>query len=155
MGSLYDIGNMRYKHFTFYSRGDVSEYTPLDEAYPGVTEFPAEIITDQQKAEYTTQQETLHATAYDKLIDELKSFLESVWPLDAIFGYNAEDDTAYVTYIKQKSDGEIIIENIYTFRRSSPKLGGNARWMIALSPTKSVNPEDFINTSTATTEGDS
>ena len=153
MGSLYDIGNMRYKHFTFYSRGEASDYTPLDAEFPGVTEFPNNIITDEQKAEYTTQQANQHQVAYDKLIDELKDFLESVWPLDAIFGYNAEDDTAYVTYIKQSSDGTIVIENIYTFRRSTPKLGGNAQWMLALAPIKSVNPEDYITTNTNTEGG--
>lgn len=154
MGSLYDIGNMRYKHFTFYSRGEASDYTPLDAEFPGVTQFPEGVVTDAEKAAYITQQEGLHQTAYDKLIDELTNFLESVWPLDAIFGYNAEDDTAYVTYIKQSSGGDIEIENIYTFRRSTPKFGGNAKWMLALAPIKSVNPEDYISTNT-NTEGDS
>ena len=136
---------MRYKHFTFYSRGDANEYTPKDQDFPGVTEFPADVITDQQRAEYTLQQEALHIVAYNKLIAELEKFLEAVWPLDAIFGYNAEDDTAYVTYIKQSSTGDIVIENIYTFRRSTTQQGGLPQWMNALAPMKSVNPEDYLN----------
>ena len=136
---------MRYKHFTFYSRDSDLEYTPPGQDFPGVSQFPADVVTDQQKAEYTTQQEALHNVAYSKLISELERFLEAVWPLDAIFGYNAEDDTAYVTYIKQSSTGDIAIENIYTFRRSTTEQGGDPQWMIALAPMKSVNPEDYLN----------
>ena len=143
MGSLYDIVNMRYKHFTFYTRGDGSEYTPLDRDFAGVTEYPPELETDEQRQEYFNTKKLEHDTAFDLLIDELTNFLDSVWPLDAIFGYNAEDDTAYVTYIKQSGNGSINIENIYTFRRSTTDVGVPPRWMLALRPIKSVNPGDF------------
>ena len=85
MGSLYDIGNMRYKHFTFYTRGDGSEYTPLDQEFPGVETYPPELETDEQKQEYFNTQKTKHDTAFDLLIDELTKFLDSVWPLDAVW----------------------------------------------------------------------
>jgi len=147
MGTLYDIGNMRYKHFTFYTRGDSDEYTPLDRDFPGVDIYPPELETDEQKQAYYSQKESEHNTAFDALIDELTKFLDSVWPLDAIFGYNAEDDTAYITYIKQPTDGSINIENIYTFRRSTTDVGVPPRWMLALRPIKSVNPGDYSNSS--------
>lgn len=147
MGSLYDIGNMRYKHFTFYTRGDGTDYTPKSESFPGVTEYPPEYVTDNEKLEYYNIKKAEHDTAYNSLINELSSFLDSVWPLDAIFGYNAEDDTAYITYIKQPTDGTINIENIYVFRRTTTDPGIPPRWMLALQPIKSVNPGDYSDIS--------
>lgn len=141
MGSLYDIGNMRYKHFTFYSRGEAGEYTPPS----------AEYVPDPNKtAEENTTLAAAHEVAFKNLIAQLESFLSKVWPRDAIYGYNAEDDTAYITYIKQGADGVVLIENIYTFRRSTVAVGDGTgattqRWMLAINPTKSVNPQDFIN----------
>jgi len=142
MGSLYDIGNMRYKHFTFYSRGDASEYTPLDKEY---VSNPALSEADNAAAKAE------HDVKFANLIGQLQSFLHKVWPRDAIFGYNAEDDTAFITYIKQDSTGVILVENIYIFRRSTVKVVGGytgeteQQWMLTSSPTKSVNPADHIN----------
>lgn len=139
MGSLYDIGNMRYKHFTFYSRGSANEYTPLGPDY----------VSDPTKTpEENAILASAHPAEYKKLIESLKDFLDNVWPLDAVFGHNAEDDTAFVTYIKQGSDGVVAIENIYTFRRSTAKDAlGTARaiWTLTLNPTKTLRPTDLIN----------
>ena len=75
MGSLYDIGNMRYKHFTFYTRGDGSEYTQLDRDFAGVTEYQNELETDEQRQEYFNTKKLENDTAFDLLIDELTNFL--------------------------------------------------------------------------------
>ena len=69
---------MRYKHFTFYIRGDGSDYAPQSESFLGVTEYPPEYVTDAEKLEYYNIKKAEHDTAYTSLINELSSFLDSV-----------------------------------------------------------------------------
>jgi hypothetical protein len=93
MGSLYDIGNFRYKHFTFYSckqtdGGDICDASP-----------PIKI--DENGNE----------------VDELIDFLDRVWPHKGIFiGDSSEGDYSFVTYVSQTTEN-IEVDQIYVYKR--------------------------------------
>jgi|TARA_E500000331_G_scaffold164405_1_gene159315 hypothetical protein len=93
MGSLYDIGNFRYKHFTFYSckqsdGGDVCESSP-----------PMSIDENGND------------------VDELINFLDRTWPHKGIFiGDSSEGDYAFVTYVSQTTD-KLNVDQIYVYKR--------------------------------------
>jgi len=112
MGSLYDIGNFRYKHFTFYS--------PCEGQ---VDCFPFE----NQSALIDT---------------EIKNFLNKVWPYRGVLiGDSSEGDYAFVTYIHKEVDSQQnptqIVDNIYTYTRI--QLGsGEPQWVQATTPKKTL-----------------
>ena len=92
MGSLYDIGNFRYKHFTFFSckqsSGDVCDGSP-----------PMSIDENGND------------------VDEIIEFLDRTWPHKGIFiGDSSEGDYAFVTYVSQTST-KIDVDQIYVYKR--------------------------------------
>jgi hypothetical protein len=92
MGSLYDIGNFRYKHFTFFScKTDNSD---------GCDGSPPNSIDDNGND-----------------IDEIIGFLDRVWPHKGIFiGDSSEGDYCFVTYVTQNSE-KIEVKQIYVYKR--------------------------------------
>nr|BAR39934.1 hypothetical protein [uncultured Mediterranean phage uvMED] len=101
MGSLYDIGNFRYKHFTFYSCNEDAESSSCDDA-PPVT-FPNNVEND-----------------------EIVNFLDRVWPHRGLFiGDSSEGDYCFVTYVKQTTD-KIEVKNIYIYKRIKQSIGGGS-----------------------------
>lgn len=112
MGSLYDIGNFRYKHFTFYSPCEA-----------GRDCFPYE----GQSALIDT---------------EIKNFLNKVWPYRGVLiGDSSEGDYAFVTYVHNELNNQQtptqIVDNIYTYTRI--QLGtGEPQWVQATTPKKTL-----------------
>lgn len=123
MGSLYDIGNFRYKHFTFYSC----------HADGGNCEVSPNIKLDENGNE----------------VDEIINFLDRVWPHKGIFiGDSSEGDYSFVTYVTQKPD-ELEVKNIYIYKRvraidltnsTQSETKYVLRWERVLDPVKSLKP---------------
>ena len=113
MGSLYDIGNFRYKHFTFYS------------------------TCDAQEADYVDCKDF---TEPDK---EIKKFLNSVWPYKGLLiGDSSEGDYAFVTYVRQivvSGKVEKNIDNIHIYTRMSLGGGGEPEWVKAVDPVSTLD----------------
>jgi len=123
VGSLYDIGNFRYKHFTFYSCGDDGCSGP-----PGIT------IDDQGREN-----------------DEIVNYLDKVWPHRGLFiGDSSEGDYCFVTYVHQTTD-KVDVKNIYIYKRimtadseTSGATDGSTNfrlvWERVLDPVPSLKP---------------
>ena len=122
MGSLYDIGNFRYKHFTFYSTCGV--------------EADADIECEN----------------FTKVDEEIKKFLNAVWPFKGLLiGDSSEGDYAFVTYVTQiKEEGEIKkqIDNIHIYTRISLGGGGEPQWVKAVDPVPTLDANDLPTIST-------
>lgn len=128
MGSLYDIGNFRYRHFTFYScDSDGSEEGTCSEA-------PAITLTDPDKLRN----------------DELINFLDRVWPHKGLFiGDSSEGDYGFVTYVTQ-SPTNINVKNIYVYKRvrslteTASTMGGTPEfklvWERLMEPVQTLKP---------------
>ena len=123
MGSLYDIGNFRYKHFTFFScksDGDNCDASP-----------PITLDTNGNE------------------VDEIINFLDRVWPHKGIFiGDSSEGDYSFVTYVTQSAQN-IEVKQIYVYKRvrainvaesSSTETKYILRWERVLDPVKSLKP---------------
>ena len=126
MGSLYDMGNFRYKHFTFYSCPSQTSTSGSDNHQHSVTGCsPPDTPTEDD----------------DK---QIINFLDRVWPYDAlIMGQSAENDRAFVTYVKQEADFSLNVENIYVFIRKRPSSEAPPLWIRELTPVTSLNPTDY------------
>ena len=120
MGSLYDIGNFRYRHFTFNSCANESN------------------TVDCTKSPSNTGDEH----------DEIINFLDRVWPHKGIFiGDSSEGDYSFVTYVVQTED-KIDVKNIYIYKRvrqvdtSNPadQQVYNLVWKQVLEPVSSLKP---------------
>ena len=118
MGSLYDIGNFRYKHFTFHSCNEDGGSAGCDSA-PPVT-YPNNVEND-----------------------EIVNFLDRVWPHRGLFiGDSSEGDYCFVTYVKQTTE-KIEVKNIYIYKRIKQSIGGavSLRWERVLDePIQSLKP---------------
>jgi hypothetical protein len=94
MGSLYDIGNFRYRHFTFYS------CIKSDDTSDVCSESPPNTL-DKNGVEN----------------DEIINFLDKTWPHKGIFiGDSSEGDYSFVTYVTQ-NEQKIDVRNIYIYKR--------------------------------------
>lgn len=115
MGSLYDIGNFRYKHFTFYSTCGVDSG-----AVDGI-----------------------ECQTFDKPDQEIKKFLNSVWPYKGLLiGDSSEGDYAFVTYVRQiVASGKVEknIDNIHIYTRMSLGGGGEPEWVKAVDPVSTLD----------------
>lgn len=119
MGTLYDIGNFRYRHFTFNSCADEN----------GSSNCESSPINDDGT-------------------DEIIKFLDRVWPHKGIFiGDSSEGDYSFVTYVVQK-EKELEVKNIYVYKRvrevdiTSPtdQQVYNLVWKQVLDPVTSLKP---------------
>lgn len=124
MGSLYDIGNFRYKHFTFFSCES--------ENNKGCDASPPNTIDDGGNE-----------------VDEIIEFLDRVWPHKGIFiGDSSEGDYCFVTYVTQ-NDKKIEVKQIYVYKRvrainvsesTASATKYILRWERVLDPVKSLKP---------------
>ena len=124
MGSLYDIGNFRYKHFTFYQCAET------------IT------VTDDDGNEDTTTS-TCSPSATKSIIDEqLRGFLDKVWPHKGLFiGDSSEGDFSFVTYVNQATTGMINVQKIYVYKRvRSPVADELLVWEQAIEPQATLKP---------------
>lgn len=122
MGSLYDIGNFRYKHFTFFSCKGLGD---CDTA-------PPNSINDNGI-------ET----------DEIVEFLDRVWPHQGIFiGDSSEGDYSFVTYVNQSAT-QLEVKKIYIYKRvraidvtnsSNGETKYILRWQRVIDPVTSLKP---------------
>lgn len=129
MGSLYDIGNFRYKHFTFYgctTDGEGCHIHTGDETYDSEGNLVEENLA--KKIHHDVQ---------------IKNYLNAVWPWQGIYGFGSEGDHAYVTYISQNvEDGKLNtkVENIYVYRRLFEDNNTEPIWQLSLQkPLKTLN----------------
>ena len=122
MGSLYDIGNFRYKHFTFYQCAETISVTDSN----GKTD---------------TSTSTCSPNATEEIIEnQLKSFLDKVWPHKGLFiGDSSEGDYSFVTYLNQSATGEINVQKIYTYKRvRDPQADQLLTWEQAIAPQQTL-----------------
>lgn len=124
MGSLYDIGNFRYKHFTFFSCDKEGSDDCIGSPPNRIDENGVEI-------------------------DAIVEFLDRVWPYKGLFiGDSSEGDYSFVTYVSQNSQ-KIEVQEIYIYKRvrainvaestaSSTKY--ILRWERVIDPVKSLKP---------------
>ena len=129
MGSLYDIGNFRYKHFNFYACDSDT-----------CSRNTGEIVYDDDGN--IIEEESLAKKIHHDI--QIKNFLNAVWPYEGIYGFGAEGDHAYVTYISQyiNNEGKLNtkIENIYVYRRLLEEQTTTPIWQLALErPLKTLN----------------
>ena len=114
MGSLYDIGNFRYKHFTFYSTCEANAQQGED-----CVEYGPDIDS------------------------QIKNFLNSVWPYKGLLiGDSSEGDYAFVTYVKQTVDNGDVkkdIDNIHIYTRISLGGGSEPQWVKAVNPVPTLD----------------
>lgn len=119
MGSLYDIGNFRYRHFTFNACADSDGNSNCESA-------------------------PINESGIDEIID----FLDRVWPHKGIFiGDSSEGDYSFVTYVVQTED-KLDVKNIYVYKRvreidiTSPtdQQVFNLVWKRVLDPVSSLKP---------------
>jgi hypothetical protein len=125
VGSLYDIGNFRYRHFTFYSCAGESEESTC-------TDAPANTIDSNGNEN-----------------DEIINFLDRTWPHKGLFiGDSSEGDYSFVTYVNQTTD-KINVQNIYIYKRvrsidvansSVVETKYNLVWEQVLEPVDSLKP---------------
>ena len=125
MGSLYDIGNFRYKHFTFFSCKTSEDDTKCDSAPPNSVDKNGDTI------------------------DEIIEFLDRVWPHKGIFiGDSSEGDYSFVTYVHQNTK-KIEVKQIYVYKRvrainvsesTASATKYILRWERVMDPVKSLKP---------------
>ena len=125
MGSLYDIGNFRYKHFTFYSCKQTDGGDTCDSSPP--------IKIDENGNE----------------VDELIDFLDRVWPHKGLFiGDSSEGDYSFVTYVSQTTEN-IEVDQIYVYKRVRAIDVANSTgvetkyilvWERVMDPVRSLKP---------------
>lgn len=116
MGSLYDIGNFRYKHFTFYScnsENSCNESPPVTYDDNGIKK------------------------------DEIVEFLDRVWPYKGLFiGDSSEGDYSFVTYVTQTGTS-IEVKNIYIYKRvriADENTNNTLVWKRVIDPVSSLKP---------------
>lgn len=127
MGSLYDIGNFRYKHFTFFHSAETIEVTnPDDPNGPKLTDTL-----------------TASPNATESQIDEsLKNFLNRVWPHKGLFiGDSSEGDYSFVTYLNQTDTGATNVQRIYIYKRVRDPIADQLLiWEQAIAPQQTLKP---------------
>ena len=122
MGSLYDIGNFRYKHFTFYQCAET-------------------ITVTDSNGKVDTSTSTCSPSVPEEILDsQLTGFLDKVWPHKGLFiGDSSEGDYSFVTYLNQSTAGEINIQKIYTYKRvRDPMADQLLVWEKAIAPQQTL-----------------